>query len=444
MVSLALTLWLMLDSTKQLTQFQARRFESYRLAEELRQSSDDLTRMARTYTVTGDKRFKEYFRTIMAIRDGKEPRPENYQNIFWDFITSHHEYRLGNGSKTPIIEQMVKLQFSEHELSALAEAKLLSDDLINMEIQAFNAMEGLFIGEDGQYKDTGKPDQEFARQILHSPEYHQAKAKIMEHVNKFFLLLESRTFRDVQQNESEQKKLFIIVISLSILLTIVSVLGYYNFSHGIIIPLNDILSWIKRMRNGKYDFQDNLHRNDEIGVLARTFVEMAQKVSSNIDELVHVSHTDPLTKINNRIAIDEALNKEKYKFDRYHTECSLILIDIDHFKDVNDQFGHIIGDKVLIEVAIILRDGIRESDTVGRWGGEEFLIICPNTGLEKSRILAETLRKKISDFVFSGVGHKTASFGVFALRKVIDLSEILTEVDRRLYMAKQQGRNIVC
>ena len=224
------SLWMMLNNANQLTQIQLRRFESHKLAEELRRGSDDLTRMARTYTVTGDARFKQYFEIIQAIRDGKEPRPDSYQNIFWDFIAVDHNYQKSKGRRVSIVTLMKELHFTEAELAILAEAKELSDQLIHgSEIQAFNAMEGRFLGEEGKYRKTGKPNLELARQLVHGREYHHSKALIMEKVNTFLNLIELRTLNEVRTQETAQERALIFAIILAILLATTCTLGYYYF-----------------------------------------------------------------------------------------------------------------------------------------------------------------------------------------------------------------------
>jgi len=372
-----------------------------------------------------------------------EPRPENYQNIFWDFVTNQHEYPVTNGRKVSILELMKELQFSTDELSVLAKAKILSDNLIKQELQAFNAMDGRFRADDGQYSLVAEPDPDLARQIVHGPAYHQAKAKIMAKVNEFFLLVESRTSHEVKAKEALQQQIFILASILSMLLILFSISGYFYFSKGIAIPLRRILGWVKRMQKGEYNFKDTIRRNDEIGSLNHAFVGMAKTVSNNIVELERVSRTDQLTQISNRIALDEVLQKEKYNFERYHTDCSIILLDIDNFKEVNDRYGHITGDKVLIEMAKIIQKSLRQSDIVGRWGGEEFLIICPNTDIENSRIVAESIRKNISEFLFSEVGHRTASLGTSSFEQGVAIEATIDRADCALYQAKKHGRNCV-
>lgn len=440
---LSICLGVMLDNANQLTQMQMRRFESHKLADELRRSSDDLTRMARTYTVTSDVRFKRYFQIIADIRDGKEARPRHYQNIFWDFITANHEYVPSTARKVSIVRLMQELDFTDEELSVLAEAKARSDNLIKMEVQAFNAMEGRFTGSDGMYSVTGKPDQALARRIVHGEAYHLAKSDIMKRVNEFFRLLELRTLNEVVALEATQKKAYFFAVGLVLMLVLFSVYSYYFFNKNIIFPLNDLRKKVKQMKEGTYKFKVN-ERNDEIGLLMQDFSEMANTISRTINELEKFSRTDQLTKINNRIGLNEILDNENYKFGRYQTSCSLILLDIDNFKNVNDQYGHVVGDDFIIKISALLSDNVRESDIVGRWGGEEFLIICPDTSLQKAGVLAESIRKKINNFSFLDIGHRSASFGVSTFKDGYDIVAVIDEADKALYRAKDKGRNKVC
>jgi diguanylate cyclase (GGDEF)-like protein len=438
------SLWSVLENANRLIELENQRYESRQLAEELRRNSDDLTRMARTYAATGDIRFKSYFETIVAIRDGKEPRPDNYQNIFWDFVTANHDYMPSEGGRVAIVELMGDLHFTSEELMVLAEAKVLSDQLLLLEQQAFNAMEGLFKSEGGQYTVKGQENRERAYQILHGQAYHQLKANIMENINVFFIALDSRTFREMRDIKAGQQHAVFFAIALSGVLVIFSALAYFYFNRAISAPLAQLLVSVKKMREGNYDFENNINKDDELGSLSEAFTDMAATVASHIRDLERVSRTDQLTKINNRIALDEALIEEKYKFDRYHAACSIILLDIDDFKKVNDKFGHLTGDKVLVEIAGLLKDSLRKSDIVGRWGGEEFLIICPNTDLETVRVVAESVRERISEFSFSEAGHKTSSFGISTFEKDYSIESVIDQADKALYRAKQAGRNKVC
>ena len=316
LIILAISLLEILDNSNQLTEIENRRFTSNKLAYELRRSSDDLTRMVRTYTVTGDSRFKQYFEDIVAIRDGKKPRPQNYQNIFWDFIVADKNYQISYGNKVSIKELMKNLQFSEVELSTLSEAKVLSDKLIRMEIEAFNAMKGLFKGRDDKYSVTGKPNSELARKIVHGHNYHQEKAKIMGKINAFFIFLEARTSNELQQITATQQQAYMRVIVFSFILLILSILGYFYFKRCISKPLATTLKSVKKIHEGIYNLNIDEPRNDEIGVLNQAFVDMAKIVSGNIDELKNRAQDLEANEILLRQAKEEAdtANKTKSEF----------------------------------------------------------------------------------------------------------------------------------
>lgn len=150
---------------------------------------------------------------------------------------------------------------------------------------------------------------------------------------------------------------------------------------------------------------------------------------------------DPLTKLYNRNFFDVHLGQEVSKVQRYQHPLSLIIGDIDHFKRINDTYGHLVGDIVLTEFGKILRMHCRQSDIPVRWGGEEFAILLPETGLKGGIVLAERIRQTIETYPFKDVGHITASFGVASLTG--NRQELIERADSALYKAKKSGRNKV-
>lgn len=160
-------------------------------------------------------------------------------------------------------------------------------------------------------------------------------------------------------------------------------------------------------------------------------------------ELERLSVTDRLTGLFNRLKLDVVLTGEIDRASRFTQPFSLILIDIDYFKQVNDRYGHPVGDQVLEQFANILLRKTRKVDTVGRWGGEEFLIICPNTDGAGARQLAESLRVAIEEHNFPIVGRMTASFGVSGFQANDQANDIVARADEALYTAKHDGRNCV-
>lgn len=168
---------------------------------------------------------------------------------------------------------------------------------------------------------------------------------------------------------------------------------------------------------------------------------LKKQVKERTKKLLKLSQTDNLTKCHNRQKIDEIFLSEINRFNRYDTIFSVIMLDIDKFKDVNDTYGHQSGDSVLVELTALIKNQIRESDSLGRWGGEEFLIICAQTNIDEAMKLAEKLRKKIENFEFNVVGTCTASFGVSQIHKDDEIKDIFQRIDEALYISKENGRN---
>lgn len=179
------------------------------------------------------------------------------------------------------------------------------------------------------------------------------------------------------------------------------------------------------------------------GAIALVNDERTQELREKNRELERLSVTDRLTGLYNRLRLDQVLAKEIHRSQRYPSCFAVVLLDIDHFKSVNDCYGHVVGDQVLIEIAGLLAAGTREVDVVGRWGGEEFLIICPETGSDGAMVVAEKLRASVADHNFATVGNKTSSFGVTAFRTNDTIASMMTRVDEALYRSKANGRKCV-
>ena len=161
-------------------------------------------------------------------------------------------------------------------------------------------------------------------------------------------------------------------------------------------------------------------------------------------ELEQLSITDRLTGLYNRHKLDVHLVREKQRSDRYNRPFSLVIMDIDHFKSVNDRFGHQTGDDVLRQMGSLIKKSIRSSDIPGRWGGEEFLIICPETDRQGAQTLAEEIRKNIQAVSFLSDTTITISGGVAEYELKEDSEKLVKRADDNLYKAKHSGRNRIC
>lgn len=158
-------------------------------------------------------------------------------------------------------------------------------------------------------------------------------------------------------------------------------------------------------------------------------------------ELEILATTDPLTKLYNRRKFNEVLSYEVTKCKRYPTDLSIIFCDLDKFKDINDTYGHDIGDEVLISFASILKSSLRKSDIVARWGGEEFVILLTNETPQSTINTIEKVREEIKSYKFEKVDKLTASFGISYLKENDLENDLLKRADRALYKAKENGRD---
>jgi diguanylate cyclase (GGDEF)-like protein len=182
----------------------------------------------------------------------------------------------------------------------------------------------------------------------------------------------------------------------------------------------------------------------------RTLIKRNEKLISDLREantrLDKLSRKDPLTSLSNRRDVNEKIEAELVRFKRNKTPFSLLLGDIDHFKKTNDTFGHDAGDYVLVQVAKLMTQAIRRQDVVARWGGEEFLIFLPETGLDGGLKLAEDIRQKIETEEFCFNQKKitvTMSFGACISEATLPLVALVKKADEGLYKAKETGRNQV-
>jgi diguanylate cyclase (GGDEF)-like protein len=160
-------------------------------------------------------------------------------------------------------------------------------------------------------------------------------------------------------------------------------------------------------------------------------------------QLLYRATTDSLTGVSNRSKLTDYIHAEHARFRRYKVPMSLIMFDIDHFKTINDTLGHAVGDQVLSALATVVLHSMRDTDMLGRWGGEEFMVLAPLTTLKDAREFSERLRETIAASPMPGVPQLTCSFGVAEIRNGESLDSLFNRVDAALYRAKNNGRNRV-
>lgn len=218
----------------------------------------------------------------------------------------------------------------------------------------------------------------------------------------------------------------------------------------------DIESVVRGFELGAVDYIRKPFNELEMKARVKTHVELKkireeleqknQRLKEAYEQLEIVATTDMLTKLMNRREMLKRIEHERARHVRNKQPFAIAVADIDYFKKVNDTYGHECGDLVLMSVANILQAGVRGQDCVGRWGGEEFLIMLPDTGVEGAALLAERLRYKVEDSAVA-YGHArvrvTLTFGICVYDGTRDLNEVISGADTALYEGKQNGRNRV-
>jgi diguanylate cyclase (GGDEF)-like protein/PAS domain S-box-containing protein len=160
-------------------------------------------------------------------------------------------------------------------------------------------------------------------------------------------------------------------------------------------------------------------------------------------KLQRLATTDPLTGVYNRYQFEVLYGNEVQKNYRHEQPMALILFDIDHFKTINDSFGHDVGDRALREFVAVIRKNIRSYDICARWGGEEFILLVPGVDIPNAVSIAETIREDVSHHEFYGVGRFTTSAGVSGWSSSDSIDSLIKRADKALYTAKKNGRNRV-
>ena len=266
-----------------------------------------------------------------------------------------------------------------------------------------------------------------------------------ERFDSIKLSIQSAFTQRINETNERLHQLTMVGVVIGILLIFVIVSVTFVLSISTRRSLREVINPLKDIATGQADFSKRLaqHSQDEMGELVKWFNVLSEKLEQDHKKIELLSITDKLTQLFNRTKIDDVFQNELSTAERYGDNLSIILIDLDHFKEVNDTHGHQVGDIILQELAGILKNNVRKTDYVGRWGGEEFIIITPRTNLKQAIQQAEKLRQTIADFKFTAIGKKTASFGVASYHNSDEEKTMTKRADDCLYIAKENGRNQV-
>ncbi|HLA29513.1 MAG TPA: response regulator [Pseudomonas sp.] len=276
--------WLAKDIQGDIVRSEQHRFESSLLAQELFQSSEELTRMARTYVSTGDERYERYYFDILAIRNGEKPRPEGYDVTYWHLAGVDKAAPAVMGEAVPLHELMRRGGVSDEEFALLREAQNNSDELVNLERQAFAAMKGLFDDGQGHFSVPGKPDRELALGLLYGERYVNEKARIMAPLKRFKTTLEQRTEAELQQQQARLQHIIVMTMSLTGL-ALLGVLATLLHTRRVLLgPLEQLGQQAAGIAQGNYAARCEIPAGNELGELGEHFNNLATSLGRAREE----------------------------------------------------------------------------------------------------------------------------------------------------------------
>ncbi|UDF31364.1 UNVERIFIED_ORG: methyl-accepting chemotaxis protein [Roseateles sp. XES5] len=265
------SLWGYAGAADDVTRAYDQKYKSYLLADNFRQSSDDLTRLVRTYAETADPSFKDQYNAVIEIRNGTRPRPEDYHRIYWDFVAGGDAKPRPDGAAISMHDLMKQVGFTDEEFALLDEANKRSDALVKIETEAMNLVDGH--APDAKAKATT---------MLNSPEYHKSKAEIMKPVDAFFVKLENRTQGAV--DEATVRASFywmLITAAMSTLALMLAIVGFVTFKR-IIGGMEKLRRSMGEVADGHLDTEIGLAKNnDEIGDMGKALEVFRQGAIAN-------------------------------------------------------------------------------------------------------------------------------------------------------------------
>ena len=306
---------------------QDRKVQSLLLAYEMRQSSDDLTRLARTFSATSDTKYEKMYWDIIYIRNGKKARPENYNRIYWDLVLEYGQKPKPDGQTISLNQMMKNAGFTKKEFALLDEAQKNSNNLIKLETIAMNAAKGLFEDSNGKFNIKKNPDNAFAVKLTHSNEYHIEKAKIVKPIDKFMAILDERTSKEVQDALNENSIYLYTLIGFTIFAFIFFIVLFFINRQKIpnmYIFKDSLIDFFRYLNNEiKYSGTIDINTNDEIG-------EMTKVVNENIIKTKNLIEEDKIV-INDTIAVLAELSKGDLSKKVKSTTSNLILSELTQF-----------------------------------------------------------------------------------------------------------------
>lgn len=279
-ITLSLVVMAMIKNQQSLSESEENRYRSYLLADELRQSSDDLSRMARTFAVTGESRYAQLYKQILSVRNGQEHRPTNYNFPYIDFLAAGQQVDTDFDPAIPLFELMRQQGMNQAELAKLKEAEQASNELARIEADAMDTASGA--------KGTA-PDLNASTRLVYSPRYDAEKARIMTPVKEFFGLLNQRTQQEVSDLRFTSSVYMSVVCAMVFLLIVIAGIGILTIRRKVSGALLRLSNDAQRVAEGDLSTNLDAQNGGEFGVLSHAFGKMVIRLRDVVTNVVNSS-----------------------------------------------------------------------------------------------------------------------------------------------------------
>ena len=256
-------------------------WRAHLLADELLQSSDDMSRMARSYVATGDVQFEQHYFEILGIRNGLHPRPDHYDSTYWHLAGVGRALAVAPGETVPLLSLMEREGVQGQDFAPLRESQAQSDVQLDMERQAFAAMKGLFADAAGAYTVRGAPDPHLANNLLYSERYADAKARIMAPIQQFSDAIDVRNQTRIDSLRAAMRTQVLLLLVL-VGATLIGLFAFVRYNRrAVLIPLQRLGHHAQRLMRGRYDARIHLQSDNELAELGAHFNAMAQALEND-------------------------------------------------------------------------------------------------------------------------------------------------------------------
>ncbi len=358
-----------------------------RLVAQLQRSSDELTLMARLFVVSREAQFADHYREVARMRDGLQAEPEGYDEVYWDLVLDQPRAAGRPAQTRSMQDRLLEAGFDSEDYARLVEALRRSEALMKTEQQAMGKVDtrgsAYSLAED-EWKD--------ALDMLHGPAYRHAKAEIMGPLRAVRLSLNARHQAELQPLQDRLRLCAWLAIGCLVLTAANAVVMALRYERSVRRPVELLRDWAHQVRKGQQGQRISLGHSTEFGELSEAIDEMAESVQRSLEDLKeevarraraeqvvrHLANHDALTGLPSLRLLHDRLDRALAQAQRKSQGLALIFVDLNDFKPINDRYGHEAGDQVLKVVAQRLASALREADTVGRIGGDEFLVLLPD------------------------------------------------------------------